>query len=218
MSNYQDIYSELPSRVHRAWQRVKTHPDNKAEDLSVTAMLMAAAAGLAMPFENLKDLGAAAKKGWDDHPAFQGVDQKEFKEVLKKCDQFLKQPMDQCEGLKNALLLWCQDLRDIRNAAETERAKAMLNLEEHDTRFALKILRNALAHNNIVAFGGSPNQIERLVFFSEKRVGHGDMSSLDGWHAMSVPVEAFNQFLDAWFALLAQPGAYRGAVAALASE
>ena len=57
MTTYQDIYQDLPGRVHRAWQRLANNSlPESGEDLSVTVMLMAAAAGLAMPFENLKDL------------------------------------------------------------------------------------------------------------------------------------------------------------------
>ncbi len=118
MTTYQDIYQDLPGRVNRVWQRLDTSSMlNSEEDLLITAMLMAAAAGLAMPFENLKDLGAGNKRGWDDHPAFQDKNQAQYKKSLKDCDAFLKQPISKCRGLEGALLLRCQQLQDIKAAA-----------------------------------------------------------------------------------------------------
>ena len=55
MTAYYDIYSDLPTRVYEVWQRTKVQTSSPQQDFSVTAMLMAAAAGLAMPLENLKN-------------------------------------------------------------------------------------------------------------------------------------------------------------------
>jgi hypothetical protein len=167
MGHYHNIYSDLPSRVRRVWKRAIDPTPEDTEDLSVTALLMAAAAGLAMPFENLKDVGSGNKKDWDSHPAFQGIDQAQYKKSLAKCNDFLKQPIEHCIGLKDGLLMQCPELRDIKDAAQTGIGHAMLNNQKHDTRFALKILRNSLAHNNIVDVASNAGQIEKLAFFSK---------------------------------------------------
>ncbi len=218
MSEYQNIYQDLPGRVHRIWNsRESNSPPESGEDLSVTAMLMAAAAGFAMPFENLKDLGAGNKRGWDDHPAFLGKDQAQYKKSLAACNEFLSQPIDDCIGLKDCFLMQCQKLRDIKNAAMAGNGHATLNTRMHNTRFALKILRNALAHNNILDVPDHVGQIEKLAFFSMAN-SCSSCGRMDGWHVLVISVEAFKQFLSAWFDLLKEPGSFAGAAEAVASS
>lgn len=208
MSNYQDIYRDLPSRVYEVWQRTKKIQEKEPEDRSVTAMLMAAA-GLAMPFESLKDVGVGNGARWKDHPAFETTDRDTYQAILKSCESFFKQPIAKCAGLQGIVIIHCKELRDIRNAVETGQPGKPLELTKQDVRFVTKILRNALAHNNILAFGASENQIEKLTFFSENRIGSGCKSTVDGWHALTICVKDFELFLHAWFDLLKGPGSYR---------
>lgn len=218
MSNYQDIYRDLPSRVYEVWQRTKKIQEKEPEDRSVTAMLMAAAAGLAMPLESLKDVGVGNGTQWKDHPAFDTTDQGTYQAILKSCESFFTQPIAQCAGLQGIAIIHCKELRDIRNAVETSQPGKPLELTKQDVRFVTKILRNALAHNNILAFGTSENQIEKLTFFSENRMGSGCKSTVDGWHALTICVKDFELFLIAWFDLLKEPGSYTAAATALAVE
>lgn len=217
MTTYQDLYQDLPGRVHRVWQRMCA-PDvaNDGEDLSVTAMLMAAAAGFSMPFENLRYAKSGDKSGWDDHPAFRGRDQAQYKKSLKACSDFLRKPIAECEGLGEATLVQCKELREILDAARTGSGHATLNTQKHDTRFALGILRNALAHNNIVDVPDDAGQIEKLAFFSKDN-WCASCGRTDGWLVLVIPVDAFKQFLDAWFGLLKNPGSFVGAAGAIAS-
>lgn len=216
MTAYCDIYSDLPSRVYRVWQRTIRPVADDTEDLSVTTMLMAASAGLAMPFENLRYSKDGEKCNWDDHPAFLGKDQAKYKKSLKACSEFLKRPISECQGLKDAVLLQCNELCDIQGSARDGKGHAMLNLQKHDTRFALGILRNALAHNNIVDVPGGIDQIEKLAFFSKKD-WCGNCGRKDGWNVLLISVKDFEQFLNAWFALLKEPGSFAGAAKAMAS-
>ena len=218
MSNYQDIYRDLPSRVYEVWQRTKRVQEKESEDRSVTAMLMAAAAGLAMPWENLKTEGLDKKEKWRDHPAFNHVDQSKYKSALKSCNSFLKQPINGCHGLQNAVLMPCQELRNIRDAAKCGHGDASLDISKHDVRFALKIMRNALSHNNIFDIPDSQDRIEKLVFFSENRTGSGCKSTVDGWHVLTISVKSFEDFLNAWFDLLKGQDSFIGAAMALAGE
>lgn len=214
MTVYRDIYCDLPSRVHEVWQRTQAAEANDAEDRSVTAMLMAAAAGLAMPFENLKDVGIGNGDKWKDHPSFQANDQAKYKETLKACDQFLKQSIEACPGLQSAILLYCGELKEIRAAAESGQGDASLNIAKHKVRFTVKILRNALAHNNIFGIRDHKEQIEKLTFFSQSN-WCSNCNRTDGWDVLVLPVTSFKTFLSAWFELLKNPDAQIAATGAL---
>ena len=213
MTAYRDIYCDLPSRVHEVWQRTQAAEANDAEDRSVTAMLMAAAAGLAMPFENLKDMGIGNGEKWKDHPAFQASDQPKYKKALKACDLFLKQSIGACPGFEKAVLLQCRELKDIRDAAESGQGEASLNVAKHNLRFALKILRNALAHNNIFGIRNDQGHIEKLTFFSQSNWCSG-CNRMDGWDILVIHVASFETFLSKWFELLKNPDAYIAAAEA----
>ena len=219
MTAYRNIYQDLPSRVNRVWQQLSAlQAPSDGEDLSVTAMLMAATAGLAMPFDSLKELGAGGKKSWNDHPAFQGIHQAQYKKSLTGCDVFLKTPVSGCVGLKSCELVLCTDLKDIKKTVEhPDQAHASLSNEKTSTRQALKILRNALAHNNIVDLPGHGRQIEKLVFFS-KNNWCSSCQRMDGWHVLVISVTAFREFLDAWFEMLKDEDSYLGAAKAVANE
>ncbi len=96
MTNFVDIYQDLPSRVSEVWERLRNPGQQKSErDLSVTAMLMAAATGLAMPFGNLNRLENGSDPNWNDHPSFVNGDQRHYQAVLNRCDVFLKQKTQQ---------------------------------------------------------------------------------------------------------------------------
>lgn len=217
MSNYQNIYQDLPSRVYRVWQSTKDGLAPPTEDLSVTAMLMAAAAGLAMPFENLKDKGEGNRKDWNKHPAFGRTTQTEYQKSLKSCNEFFKKSIQECDGLKSSTLMQCQKLEDIREAARSSRGSAALDLEKHDVRFALRILRNALAHNNILDVPNDSDQIEKLAFFSRSN-WCSSCGRMDGWYVLLISVDAFKQFLEIWFDLLKEPGSFAGAAKAIANQ
>lgn len=207
MTAFRDIYCDLPSRVHEVWQRTQAAEASDAEDRSVTAMLMAAAAGLAMPFENLKDVGIGNGEKWKDHPSFQASDQPKYTKTLNACDHFFKQSIEACSGLQNALLLHCRELHDIRDAAESGQGDASLNIAKHNVRFALKTLRNALAHNNIFGIRNDQGHIEKLTFFSQSN-WCSNCNRTDGWDVLVIPVASFETFLLDWFKLLKDPEAY----------
>lgn len=205
MSYYKDIYRDLPSRVFEVWQRTKENPRNK-RDLSVTAMLMAAAAGLAMPWDSLKDQGAGNIEEWDRHPAYDSKGKASYQKLLKKTDKFLASPLNDCEFFRDAFLFECKNLSDIRGAIESS-SHTPSRLDGKDVRFAVKTIRNALAHNNIVACEDRQNEIEKLCFFSEKRIRNGCESTLDGWEGFILPILSFENFLHAWFTMLDEKSA-----------
>lgn len=213
MSNFDDIYQDLPSRVAEVWERLKSMGQQKGPpDLSVTAMLMAAAAGLAMPFENLKDLGPENSKKLEDHPMFFEVEPDEYKVVLKNCGDFFKKPIR--EVLTDAHLMQCQKLKDVRSAAFNNQGDATLDTSKKDMRFAIKIFRNALAHNNILSIPDDDDQIGRLAFFSKKNGPHSSWDA--GVNVLVIPVSSFEIFLKKWFELLAPEGGFQGASLATA--
>ncbi|MBK6595910.1 MAG: hypothetical protein IPG23_26270 [Burkholderiales bacterium] len=202
MTAYRDIYCDLPSRVHEVWQLSKAKTDSSQRDLSVTAMLMAAATGFAMPWESLKDVGSGNRNDWNAHPSFAKGDQAHYQSVLKSCDKFLSQKISDNPSLQSVSFRHCSDQSDICDVAEYGNRGKKLELNNHTVRCAVRVLRNALAHNNIVAFGLNSDQIDKLGFFSENRVGSGCVSTVDGYLVVTFTTSAFQDFLDAWFLIL----------------
>lgn len=84
MTANRDIYCDLPTRVHEVWQRSKAKTDSSQRDLAVTAMLMAAATGFAMPWESLKDVGSGNRNDWNAHPSFANGDQAHYQSILNE--------------------------------------------------------------------------------------------------------------------------------------
>lgn len=201
MTMYQDIYQDLPSRVYEVWQRTKK-PTDSPRDLSVTAMLMAAATGFAMPWESLKDMGTGNRDDWNAHPSFANGNQEHYQSVLKSCNKFLSQKISDTTSLQSISFRQCSDQSGICDVAEYGDKGKKLELNKHTVRCVVRVLRNAFAHNNFVAFGPDPDQIERLGFFSENRVGSGCVSTVDGYLVVTITTSALQDFLDAWFLML----------------
>lgn len=201
MTAYRDIYQDLPSRVYEVWQQNK-NATGSSGDLSVTAMLMAAATGFAMPWESLKDIGSGNRDDWNAHPSFTNGDQTHYKRSLKKCDKFLSKKITDIVNLRSISFHQCTGPAEICSVAEFGSKGRKLELNQHTVRCIVRILRNALAHNNIVAFGARPDRIEKLGFFSENRVGSGCVSTVDGYFVVTLTTSAFQDFLDTWFLML----------------
>lgn len=216
MGHYHNIYSDLPTRIFEVWQRTKAQQIHGERDLSVTAMLMAAAAGLAMPFENLKNQGVGNGVKWRDHPMFHGVNQSDYQNILKNCNDYFKQAVKRCEEFEGAVLMQCQNLKSIRDAAKEGRGDANMDTAKYEVRFAIKVLRNALAHNNILTLP-EQGEIEKIVFFSASNWSSGRGQG-DGWNVLVLSVQSFDIFLKKWFTLLKPAGGIQGAALALAGE
>lgn len=201
MTMYRDIYQDLPARVYEVWTQNRDATGSLG-DLSVTIMLMAAATGLAMPWESLKDVGVGNGNTWNRHPSFVQGDQSHYQEVLKKCDQFLSKKIADNPSLQTAGLYQCNNLSEICSATEFSNTGRLLAPDQHNVRCIIRVLRNALAHNNIIAFGSSDDQIHKLGFFSEKKISSGCSSAVDSYLLVTITPEALQEFLDAWFHML----------------
>lgn len=156
-----------------------------------------------MPWESLKDVGVGNREDWNTHPSFASGDKAHYQAVLKSCGDFLSQKISNITSLRSVSFRHCADQSDVCEVAESGNKGKALELDKHTVRCVVRVLRNALAHNNIVAFGSSPDQIERLGFFSENRVGSGCVSTVDGYFAVTFTVSGLQDFLDAWFGMLA---------------
>ena len=202
MTNFVDIYQDLPSRVSEVLERLRNPGQQKSErDLSVTAMLMAAATGLAMPWEHLKK----GSNNSGEHPSFNGVDQAHYKSVRTHCEEFLKQKISAVDCLKNNIsFMHCQKMSHISDAIEYgNKNETIFNLEEHTLDCFVYILRNALAHNNIVAFGESKEKITKLGFFSEsKGKPNCECKKIGKYLVVGITTRALQDFLDTWFEML----------------
>lgn len=209
MSCYVNIYSDFPSRCQRVWERIERSDQKGDRDLSVTAMLMAAAAGFATPWEHLRFNNTKAETMWQKHPAFENVSQEAYDRTLKRLSRQLSEPLLTSPLFQNEegfcwKLGYCKELEQVRNVGEYGEGDQVL-LEQYKVRFLLTVLRNALAHNNICAFGNGDQEIDRLSFFSEDAPRVKGEKKLVGWHVATTTIGGFNRFLKQWFDLIKEP-------------
>lgn len=209
MSCYVDIYKDFPLRCQEVWERIEHSGQTSDRDLSVTAMLMAAAAGFATPWEHLRQADMKAEKAWQDHPAFKNVSQEAYDRTLKRLskqfsESLLTSPFFQGEGNFCWKLGYCKELKQVRDVGEYGDG-VQVSLEQCNVRFLLKVLRNALAHNNICAFGNENREIDRLSFFSEDVEYIHHTKVVNGWNVATTTVGGFNSFLKKWFDLIKEP-------------
>jgi hypothetical protein len=98
----------------------------------------------------------------------------------------------------------CQKLDSVREAATQGHGDAALDVSRHDIRFGIRILRNALAHNNLFSLPqNNGGQIEKLVFFASSG-WHTDNAGEKGWYVLVVQVDNFKAFLNEWFKLMTE--------------
>lgn len=201
MTTFVDIYQDLPSRVSAVWELFKSMEQKEdPRDLSVTAMLMAAAAGLAMPQEHLKKGSNNPGK----HPSFKGKSQDHYESVYNQCRTFLTQAISTLDVLKTISFMHCPEMANIRNAIEYgNNGETVFELSEHTLDCFVYVVRNALAHNNIVAFGDSKEEITKLGFFSESRGKSKCRCNEKGdYLVVAMSTCALQAFLKAWFEML----------------
>ena len=210
MTCYQDIYSDFPLRCKTLWTRLEQSQRDDQEDLSVTTMLVIAAAGFVMPWENLKrDNIGGNDAEWKDHPSFKGVTELDYGKALKRLNgEFSKMIAESRLTTSDGDVCWrfatCEELRLVRDVAEYE-AGSMLDPRNTKVRELLRPLRNALAHNNICSFGVGKEKIQKLAFFSEIIEEIEKKKVRTGWYVLSTDIKGFKIFLEEWFKLIRNP-------------
>ena len=208
MSCYKDVYKDFPSRCLRLWDRIDQMSAKDSEDLSVTTMLVIAAAGFAMPWEHLKQDGPKADGArWKSHPAFKSVSESDYAQALKTLKNEFSKPLVKSElshssGTQYWRMATCLELGRVREVGEYDEGEEF-DLNETPVRELLKCLRNALAHNNVCAFGNG--KIERLSFFSERVEYPNNKKTVVGWNVATTSIEGFRHFLRGWFDLIETP-------------
>jgi hypothetical protein len=206
MSYYYDIYNDYPLRCARLWESF----NNSAEaiNLEVTFMLMCAAGGFVTPFEYLK-IQPGQSKNNKDHPAFFNYDEVKYSRSLQAMDKALEcltsnSSLFRDVQLDKCFYARCDSIGLIRDIAETHQPKNF-SIQDQKARTLVKLLRNAIAHNNIYAFArGHKRDITELTFFCETASSKGGQKTVIGYELLSMPVEEFRAFLNAWFSLLRQ--------------
>jgi len=98
----------------------------------------------------------------------------------------------------------CTELKEVRDVAEYGDGRPLDNGKITVNRL-LKCMRNALAHNNICAFGNNHGQIDRLSFFSEIIEYSNRERKVIGYEVATISTEGFRYFLKEWFKLIETP-------------
>ena len=194
MSLYIDIYNDLPLRCAEVWEKYRASAAEQGRE--VTLMLMAATAGFAMPWDKL------SRK--DDSALIRSID-KNRKSYDKAVDKLVKELSKTISDKENELFegvyfdnwkyFQIPDLSNIKNIIEMG-----LNKNEKPdllkNRAVLKILRNALAHNNLHAPGdGIGGEISFITFISQIV----EDKKVVGFHVLTLSVRDFEIILDNWF-------------------
>ena len=206
MSLYEDIYNDYPLRCAEVWRSTKTIA--QAGGREVTLMLMAATAGLATPWEHLKIQSGQARNS-RDHPAFKGFSEVAYQHTLKNVAKALAllvshSPLFVGTDCSRWYYGHAATISLIRNMVELIEPQS-LPVRDLTSRQVISVLRNALAHNNLYAFGGaSSSEISQLVFFAE-HLDRNAKTKTVLWHdVLSMPVCDFEVILDNWFGMLEQ--------------
>lgn len=205
MSCYDDIYNDFPLRCATVWESFNAAA--KAEELDVTFMLMCAAGGFATPWEHLKIMPGQGKDSVG-HPAFFSYDEDKYKRSLTVLSNALKTDLEASPLFRQVQFERCfygavETIAEIRDSAEFQRLPK-LAMVEVPARRVVKMLRNAIAHNNLYAFDREKQGvISDLTFFSEVQQDRKDRTKIvSGYEVLVMHVDDFRAFLTAWFALL----------------
>lgn len=205
MSNYKDFYIDYPIRCGELWRGLRDKAIKSR--LDVTFMLMVASAGLAASWEHLKRGGKRVNDA-EDHPSL--AHQKENivqSDAYKHFIRRLGRVLNSTDMADNPLLAgidvddWLshrvKGIEDVRPFVD-QRVSFGQDIQLRNTREIIKVLRNALAHNNILTSGQGGSSIREIIFFSEHRK---DGETL-GYDIIGMPHTDFSAFLDSWFKLL----------------
>jgi hypothetical protein len=213
MSYYKDIYNDFPLRCGRLWRKLRKQAER--EKLDVTFMLMTAAAGLAAPYEHIKE---NALKNGDQHrpPAFPEGNDKHYEKVLKTVKKAIERDLPKSEvfghlPIEKWKLRTLVNLNDIVGYLESPNQSIGHPFPIRTALDLIRVFRNALAHNNIHAFNRSgAAEIDEIAFFREDRSGPYNtvtrQRDILGYNVISLPHTDFAAFLDAWFTLLQEVG------------
>jgi hypothetical protein len=211
MSCYSDIYNDYPLRCAALWEMYNASA--RENNLEITLMLACAAGGFATPFEHLKIQPGEAKEN-RNHPAFFNHNEQKYKKCLSDMNKALggnpaSSILFRNIQLDDCFYTQCTNINEIRDIAES-RYPCHFNVRDQSTRSLVKILRNAIAHNNLYAFArGHSNEISELTFFSKLYEHKGEKREEKGFEVLSLPAEAFRSFLTSWFSLLKKYGRTR---------
>jgi len=204
MSLYLDIYNDFPLRCAEVWR--STRAVAQSDGREVTLMLMAATAGLATPWEHLNIQPGQAKDNCD-HPAFNGFRDLAYKRALKIVEKALSSIVSESRlfvGVDYGRWRYghAAKLGLIRNMVE-QGVLPTLPLTALKAKEVVNLLRNALSHNSLYAFGGPPgSEISHLTFFQEHAHRENGVKVVNGYDVLSLPVGDLEAFLENWFAML----------------
>ena len=183
------------------------------EKLDVTFMLMTAAAGLAAPYEHIKE---SALKNGDQYrpPAFTEGNDEHYEKILEDVTKAINGDLLNSEAFKHLpIARW--KLRTLDNPSQI---LGYLEFPDEsigrpflirNARDLIKVFRNAIAHNNIHAFNRTrASEIDEIAFFREDRGYNKKTNQCEilGYNVISLSHTDFAAFLDAWFALLRKVG------------
>lgn len=149
---YDNFIQDFPGRCERLWQGWKQdHPGHGLDDLSVTAMLCIALAGLVIPMERLQE-----NRRYGSHH-----DRTLFQQAAAQVDQLTRRPLSALPTQ------WAGIVRQARwEIQERPRRRHVVAAgsfpDDYQLWEFLRVIRNGLAHGNIDTGGERP--IRRLSF------------------------------------------------------
>lgn len=192
MSNYSNFIQDFPGRCLKI---LKQHfIGAKQNDLEVTLLLTIASSGLIVPFERLK---TGTTKRPTQHPL---GDVQRYSDASLRLDallndEFLGSELHQGENSGSWEIGKSLDISGEPDTWDWKKFEPITKKEK--TESILKILRNALAHGNIVTRGH--DQVEQLVFLSMSAYNRPER----GFDCIRVQPSEFKDFVSNWLQFLA---------------
>lgn len=180
MSGYKNFIIDFPSRCNELLKQMQT--DGRMAHRNVTSMLAIAAAGFVIPFERLKA----------DHP---GRDKDSYEEVASQLKQLQEAPFIGSTLWPNDRGSWLYgDVPHPRLPPDEWPDLITPRFDFRPKTFkTLNIIRNALAHGNIITTGGT---IRQIIFVSSKNRERTE------FHFVAVSPKDFLILLTNWFIFL----------------
>lgn len=185
MTVYEDFVWDYPARCIDVLYKFYEHA--KFEDREVTLLLMATAGGFVMPYERLKPGGKPE------------LDRDTNKEQIKKLKNELEKPIKNSTAFGEIINKWCYgepgEQHDEENVMRVAESSKPIN-GGWKVSVAINIVRNSIAHGNVLAIRSPEGQIQDLVFASK-------ISSKSSYvHLVKLTPDDLRDFLLSWFRLL----------------
>ena len=193
MTEYSNFIQDYPKRCADILEYFFLRAANMNRE--VTLLLMATAGGFIMPYERLI---------WGDTIRQPDIDRNEYNSAMEKLSNALGMSIKESHYFKEIICRW-RFGKPIEPAGIKEIISAYASSNTIDTKMkiveVLKIIRNSIAHGNIMSMPDNSNVIQDLIFISGGKKKNG---TIIPYKMIVLTPKELNKFLLRWFEFLSK--------------